>query len=56
VFEIAKTASGYASTPSPLVSFNGTDGNQPFGSLIADPPGDLFGTTYLDVHANSRRR
>jgi hypothetical protein len=26
VFEIAKTAHGYASTPTTLVSFNGTDG------------------------------
>ena len=26
VFEIAKTASGYASTPTTLVSFNGADG------------------------------
>src|SRR5262249_8651379 len=43
VFEIAKTAAGYASTPTTLVSFNGTDGL--FGSLIADHNGDLFGTT-----------
>jgi hypothetical protein len=28
-----------------LVSFNGTDGNNPLGSLIADAHGDLFGTT-----------
>ena len=47
VFEIAKTASGYASTPTTLVSFNGTDGAQPYGSLIADANGDLFGTTFL---------
>ena len=45
VFEIAKTASGYASTPTTLVSFNGTDGISPDGSLIADAHGDLFGTT-----------
>jgi uncharacterized repeat protein (TIGR03803 family) len=45
VFEIAKTASGYASTPTTLVSFNGADGAYPFGSLIADASGDLFGTT-----------
>ena len=46
VFEIAKTATGYASTPTTLVSFNGANGQAPFGSLIADANGDLFGTTY----------
>jgi uncharacterized repeat protein (TIGR03803 family) len=45
VFEIAKTASGYASTPTTLISFNGSNGANPFGSLIADAKGDLFGTT-----------
>jgi len=45
VFEIIKTASGYAGTPTTLVSFNGTDGANPSGSLIADARGDLFGTT-----------
>jgi uncharacterized repeat protein (TIGR03803 family) len=45
VFEIAKTANGYAGTPAVLVSFNGTDGANPFTSLIADANGDLFGTT-----------
>ena len=29
VFEIAKTGSGYASTPTTLVSFNGTNGANP---------------------------
>ena len=46
MFEIAKTASGYASTPTTLVSFNGSgNGADPQGSLIADANGDLFGTT-----------
>jgi uncharacterized repeat protein (TIGR03803 family) len=45
VFEIAKTATGYASTPTTLVSFNHTNGSQPVASLIADAHGDLFGTT-----------
>jgi uncharacterized repeat protein (TIGR03803 family) len=45
VFEIAKTAHGYASTPTTLVFFNSTDGADPTGSLIADAHGDLFGTT-----------
>jgi uncharacterized repeat protein (TIGR03803 family) len=45
VFEIAKTAGGYASTATTLASFGGTDGETPLGSLIADSNGDLFGTT-----------
>ena len=45
VFEIAKTATGYASAPTTLVNFNGTDGAGPHGSLIADAAGNLFGTT-----------
>ena len=28
-FEVAKTSSGYASTPTLLVSFNGDDGSSP---------------------------
>ena len=60
VFEIAKTASGYASTPTTLVSFcahtNGSD--LPLATsragLIADANGDLFGTTSLGG-ANGRR-
>jgi uncharacterized repeat protein (TIGR03803 family) len=49
VFEITKTASGYATTPTILYSFcaqtNCTDGASPFAGLIADANGDLFGTT-----------
>jgi hypothetical protein len=45
VFEIAKTNSGYSSTPTTLVSFNGSDGAQPVANLILDDHGDLFGTT-----------
>jgi uncharacterized repeat protein (TIGR03803 family) len=45
VFEIANTAQGYASTPITLVSFNGSDGANPSGSLILDVNGNLFGTT-----------
>ncbi len=45
VFEIAKTASGYAATPTTLVNFNSATGNLPEGELVADAAGDLFGTT-----------
>ena len=49
VFEVAKTAGGYASTPTILYSFcaqaNCADGSQPFGGLITDANGNLFGTT-----------
>jgi hypothetical protein len=49
VFEIAKTADGYASNPTTLVRFcalpNCADGSAPNGSLIADATGNLFGTT-----------
>src|SRR5258708_33820563 len=45
VFEIAKTANGYASTPTFLVKFQGTNGGNPTGKLVMDPPGNLFGTT-----------
>jgi uncharacterized repeat protein (TIGR03803 family) len=46
VFEIVKTTSGYASTPTTLVSFNGYDGANPRAGLIADAKGNLFGTTF----------
>ena len=46
VFEIVKTATGYADTPTTLVSFDGADGAEPRGSLIADASGNLFGTTF----------
>ena len=45
VFEIANTATGYAGTPTTLVSFDDTNGRLPGGSLIADANGNLFGTT-----------
>jgi hypothetical protein len=45
VFEIAKTALGYNSSPTTLVNFNGANGAEPTSSLIADHQGNLFGTT-----------
>ena len=44
MFEVAKTANGYASAPTTLVSFDETH-QQPYASLIADANGNLFGTT-----------
>ena len=44
VFEIVKTSSGYASTATILVSFNRSDGSTPYGDLVVDAFGDLFGT------------
>jgi len=44
VFELVKTASGY--TLQTLVSFNVTNGANPYGGLLLDKNGDLFGTTY----------
>jgi uncharacterized repeat protein (TIGR03803 family) len=52
VFEIANTATGYATTPITLVSFNSTTGAQTFGGLITDATGDLFGTTFFGGAAN----
>lgn len=46
VFEIVKTANGYASTPTILVAFAGSNGANPTGGLIIDVNGNLFGTTY----------
>ena len=49
VFEIKNTgtvaAPVYASAPTTLVSFNGSNGADPDAGLIADANGDLFGTT-----------
>ena len=44
VFEMVKGASGYAA-PVTLASFTGDNGADPYGSLIMDAAGDLFGTT-----------
>lgn len=46
VFEIAKTATGYASAPTTLLDLGQSGGGfGPLGSLIADANGNLFGTT-----------
>lgn len=45
VFELVNTSGNY--TLDVLHSFNGSDGNSPFGDLIADKAGNLYGTTEL---------
>ena len=46
VFEIVNTGAGYASAPTTLVILNATVTEaSPYGGLIADAAGDLFGTT-----------
>ncbi|HEV2325351.1 MAG TPA: choice-of-anchor tandem repeat GloVer-containing protein [Terracidiphilus sp.] len=47
IFEIANSTSGYATTPTTLISFNGADGAVPYSGLIADANGNLFGTTLV---------
>ena len=46
VFEVMKTATGYANTPTVLANFNYSNGDHPYGNLVADSHGDLFGVTY----------
>jgi uncharacterized repeat protein (TIGR03803 family) len=45
VFEISKTNGSYASIPTTLISFDGSNGRSPAASLVADAVGNLFGTT-----------
>jgi uncharacterized repeat protein (TIGR03803 family) len=44
VFELVKSGGSYSSTPTVLVSFDGTNGAIPLGGLIMDSAGDLLGT------------
>ena len=53
MFEIAKTSTGYASTPTVLASFNGARGRS-LGGLIADAPG-TFSARQRTVGRNGGR-
>ncbi|HWE73563.1 MAG TPA: NF038122 family metalloprotease [Stellaceae bacterium] len=44
IFEIAKTADGYAGTPTTLASFDGTNGASPDGGFIIDSASDIIGS------------
>ncbi len=44
VFELVNNGGG-SYTPTTLVNFDGTNGANPYASLISDAAGDLFGTT-----------
>jgi hypothetical protein len=50
VFELVNGNNGY--TLKTLVNFTGANGSAPFGSLIADANGDLFGTTQTGNNSN----
>src|SRR6202022_2233335 len=45
VFEVARTNSGFASTPVVLANFSGAYGYFPGAGLTMDVAGNLFGTT-----------
>jgi uncharacterized repeat protein (TIGR03803 family) len=50
VYKLTPPAAGQTAwTKTVLYPFNGTDGSNPYGSLLLDPSGALFGTTYRGV-------
>lgn len=55
VFEIPYTLStnSYATSPTVLITFSGSNGSRPRATLIADATGNLFGTTDLGGYYSS---
>ncbi|BAM90337.1 putative calcium binding hemolysin protein [Bradyrhizobium oligotrophicum S58] len=49
VYEIVKTGNGYSSTPVVLAAFNNANGQLPFGQLILDSAGNVFGASATTV-------
>jgi hypothetical protein len=47
VYEIANTATGYAATPTLVATLSTTDELLPYGALLVDANGDLFGAAEL---------
>ena len=45
ILEFTWTGTGYAATPTLLTEFQGTNGENPDGTLLVDAAGNLFGTT-----------
>jgi hypothetical protein len=54
VFEIAKTADGYASAPTTLADGFRASLGGPNSSLIADSHGNLFGTTFIQSEGGGK--
>ncbi len=53
VFELVRNGNVYASAPTILVNFNGTNGQAPKGGLLIDALGNLFGTTSAGTSGSS---
>jgi uncharacterized repeat protein (TIGR03803 family) len=53
VFELTPTGGGWTEKVLHSFNFNGSDGAEPFGGLVFDAFGNLYGTTYVGgIHGN----
>ena len=52
IFEVVKTGTTYAATPTMLASFDNKNGSQPQASLMMDASGNLLGTTQYGGASN----